>query len=221
MLMCKLFCSMREDVRNVYQNDPAASNLLEVLFCYPGLQALWCYRIAHLLYIWKIPFLPRFMMYLTRMLTGIDIHPAAVIGRRVFIDHGMGLVIGETTQIGDDVLLYQQVTLGGIGCKQGKRHPTIGNHVIIGAGAKVLGNITIHDYVRIGAGSVVVKEVPAHSTIVGVPGRIVRQSNRNPEGVLMHNRIPDPIEKELKELKKELQEMKEQLKNPPQENKNI
>lgn len=213
--MFKLLRYMREDVRNVYQNDPAASNIIEVLFCYPGLQALWCYRVAHAFYRCKIPFLPRFMMYITRMLTGIDIHPAAVIGRRVFIDHGMGLVIGETTQIGHDVLLYQQVTLGGTGCERGKRHPTIGNHVIIGAGAKVLGNITVHDYVRIGAGSVVVKDVAAHSTIVGVPGRIVRQSNRNAEGVLMHNRIPDPVEKDIRQLKRELQQIREFLQNPP------
>ena len=134
---------LKEDINVIYENDPAANNLLEVILCYPGLHALIMYRLAHRLYKWNIPFFPRFISHLTRIITGIEIHPAARIGRRLFIDHGEGIVIGETTIIGDDVLLYQQVTLGGTGKEKGKRHPTLGNKVIVGAGAKVLGNITI------------------------------------------------------------------------------
>ena len=145
---------IKEDIKVIYENDPAANNIAEVLFCYPGLQALISHRIAHKLAYWKIPFLPRYISYLTRIITGIEIHPKARIGNRVFIDHGDGIVIGETAIIGDDVLIYQQVTLGGTGKEHGKRHPTIRNNVVLGAGAKILGNITIGDNVRIGAGSV-------------------------------------------------------------------
>ena len=204
---------IKEDIKVIYEKDPAATNLAEVLFCYPGLQALISHRIAHKLAYWGIPFIPRFISYLTRIITGIEIHPKAQIGNRFFIDHGEGVVIGETTIIGDDVLIYQQVTLGGTGNEQGKRHPTIGNNVIIGAGAKVLGNITIGDNTRVGAGSVVVDNVPEHCTVVGVPGRIVQQKFMNPEGVLMHNRIPDPIKCEINRLKYELQELKEHIKD--------
>ena len=202
---------IKEDINVIYEKDPAANNLAEIIFCYPGFQALLMHRIAHKLAYWKIPFLPRYISYLTRIFTGIEIHPKAQIGNRFFIDHGEGVVIGETTIIGDDVLIYQQVTLGGTGNEHGKRHPTIGNNVIIGAGAKVLGNITIGDHVRIGAGSVVVEDVPENSTVVGVPGRIVQQKIVNDEGVLMHNRIPDPIKCELNRLKYEVQEIKEKL----------
>ncbi|MBR1460531.1 serine O-acetyltransferase, partial [bacterium] len=152
-----------EDINVIYENDPAAKNIFEVILCYPGLHALIAYRLAHRIYKWHIPLIPRMISYLTRIITGIEIHPAASIGRRFFIDHGEGVVIGETTIIGDDVLIYQQVTLGGPGKDTGKRHPTIGNHVIIGAGAKVLGDIIIADHVRIGAGSVVIEDVPSHS----------------------------------------------------------
>ena len=202
---------IKEDIKVIYEKDPAATNLAEVLFCYPGLQALISHRIAHKLAYWGVPFLPRFISYLTRIITGIEIHPKAQIGNRFFIDHGEGVVIGETTIIGDDVLIYQQVTLGGTGNEHGKRHPTIGNGVIIGAGAKILGNITIGDNTRVGAGSVVVENVPEHCTVVGVPGRIVQQKFMNPDGVLMHNRIPDPIKCELNRLKYEVQELKEQI----------
>ena len=167
---------VKEDINVIYENDPAAKNLLEVILCYPGLHALIAYRFAHRLYKWNIPLIPRMISYLTRIITGIEIHPAAKIGRRFFIDHGDGVVIGETTVIGNDVLIYQQVTLGGTGKESGKRHPTLGNKVIVGAGAKVLGNITIGDNVRIGAGSVVIEDVPPHSTVVGVPGRIVHRA---------------------------------------------
>ena len=201
---------IKEDIKVIYEKDPAATNIAEVIFCYPGLQALISHRIAHKLAYWGVPFIPRFISYLTRIITGIEIHPKAQIGNRFFIDHGEGVVIGETTIIGDDVLIYQQVTLGGTGNEHGKRHPTIGNNVIIGAGAKILGNITIGDNTRVGAGSVVVYDVPEHCTVVGVPGRIVQQKFMNPDGILMHNRIPDPIKCEINRLKYEVQELKEQ-----------
>ena len=210
-MLIRAINKIKEDIKVIYENDPAANNLAEVLFCYPGLQALISHRIAHKLAYWKIPFLPRFISYWTRIFTGIEIHPKARIGNRCFIDHGEGVVIGETAIIGDDVLIYQQVTLGGTGKEHGKRHPTIGNNVIIGAGAKILGNITIGDNVRVGAGSVVVDDVPEHSTVVGIPGRVVQQKFINHEGVLMHNRIPDPVKCELNRLKYEIQELKGKL----------
>lgn len=203
---------VHEDIKVIYDNDPAAKNLLEVILCYPGLHALVAYRFAHRLYKWNIPLIPRIISYITRIVTGIEIHPGAKIGRRFFIDHGEGVVIGETTVIGDDVLIYQQVTLGGTGKETGKRHPTLGNNVIVGAGAKVLGNIKIGDNVRIGAGSVVVEEVPEHSTVVGVPGRIVHRAVMDKNGNLMHNRIPDPVRCEINKLKAEVEILKEKSK---------
>ena len=200
---------VKEDIKAVYDNDPAAKNLLEVILCYPGLHALVAYRLAHRLYKWNIPLIPRIISYLTRIITGIEIHPGARIGRRFFIDHGEGVVIGETTIIGDDVLIYQQVTLGGTGKESGKRHPTLGNNVIVGAGAKVLGNITLDDNVRIGAGSVVIEDVPENSTVVGIPGRIVQRIITDSDGNLMHNRIPDPIKCEINKLKAEIEILKE------------
>lgn len=202
---------VKEDIKVIYENDPAAKNLLEVILCYPGLHALVAYRFAHRLYKWNIPLVPRVISYLTRIITGIEIHPGAEIGRRFFIDHGEGVVIGETTIIGDDVLIYQQVTLGGTGKESGKRHPTLGNNVIVGAGAKVLGNITIDDNVRIGAGSVVVEDVPEHSTVVGIPGRVVHRAVIDKQGNLMHNRIPDPVKCEINKLKAEMEILKEKL----------
>ena len=202
---------VREDIKVIYENDPAANNLLEVILCYPGLHALIMYRLAHRLYKWNIPFFPRFISHLTRIITGIEIHPAARIGRRLFIDHGEGIVIGETTEIGNDVLLYQQVTLGGTGKEKGKRHPTIGNNVIVGAGAKVLGNITIGDNCRVGAGSVVIQNVPEHSTVVGVPARIVHRTIVDEHGNLMHNRIPDPVTCDIRRLEAEIKLLQEKL----------
>ncbi len=202
---------IKEDIKVIYEKDPAATNIVEVIFCYPGLQALISHRIAHKLAYWGVPFIPRFISYVTRIITGIEIHPKAQIGNRFFIDHGEGVVIGETTIIGDDVLIYQQVTLGGTGNEHGKRHPTIGNGVIVGAGAKILGNITIGDNTRIGAGSVVVDNVPEHCTVVGIPGRIVQQKFMNPDGILMHNRIPDPVKCEINRLKYEIQELREKV----------
>lgn len=213
-----MFNRFKEELQSVYHHDPAAKNAWEIVFCYGGFQALWLYRLAHCLHLWKIPFLPRFISHVTRMATGIEIHPAAQIGRRVFIDHGQGVVIGETSVVGDDVLIYQQVTLGGTGKAKGKRHPTIGNHVILGAGAKVLGNITVGEEVRIGAGSVVVSDVPPRCTVVGVPGRVVRQKTVTPEGELQHNIIPDPVKAELERLAKETSRLAQEvelLKNLP------
>ncbi len=210
-MLLRAIKKIKEDIQVIYDNDPAAKNIFEVLFCYPGLQALISHRIAHKLRYWHVPFIPRLISYLTRIITGIEIHPGASIGNRFFIDHGEGVVIGETAIIGDDVLIYQQVTLGGTGKESGKRHPTLGNNVIVGAGAKVLGNIKIGDHVRIGAGSVVVNDVPEHSTVVGIPGRIVHQKYVAPDGTLMHNRIPDPVTCELNRLKYEVLDLKEEI----------
>jgi len=204
---------VKEDIKVIYDKDPAADNILEVILCYPGLHALIAYRLAHRIYKWHIPLIPRIISYITRIVTGIEIHPAAKIGRRFFIDHGEGVVIGATTEIGDDVLIYQQVTLGGTGKEHGKRHPTIGNGVIVGAGAKILGNIKIGDNVRVGAGSVVFEDVPENSTVVGIPGRVVHRNIKDENGILMHNRIPDPVKCELNRLKYEVLEIKEELKD--------
>ena len=185
-----MLSSLVADFRIIFERDPAARNWLEVLVCYPGLQALFFHRFAHWLYKVGIPFLPRFISHLSRFLTGIEIHPGAQIGQGVFIDHGMGVVIGETAIVGDYCLIYQGVTLGGTGKESGKRHPTIGENVVVGGGAKVLGNIQIGNNVRIGAGSVVLKDVPSNCTVVGIPGRVVYRSKVkvNP---LEHGNLPD------------------------------
>lgn len=174
----------------IFDRDPAAKNWLEVLCCYPGLHAIICHRFAHLLYIWGIPVIPRLISHIARLFTGIEIHPGAKIGKGVFIDHGLGVVIGETAIVGDFALIYQGVTLGGTGKESGKRHPTLGENVIVGAGAKILGNITISDNVRIGAGSVVLRNVPSNCTVVGIPGRIVSRQDK-PGTPLDHARLPD------------------------------
>ena len=198
-----------EDIRTVRGKDPAARSALEILLCYPGLHALWWHRIAHPLWRWQIPLLPRLISHLARFFTGIEIHPGATIGRRFFIDHGMGVVIGETTEIGDDVLLYQGATLGGTGNEKGKRHPTLGSHVVVGSGAKVLGNIKIGDNVKIGAGSVVVHPVPNNSTVVGIPGRVVRTRGEN--GVLEHGQLPDPEGQAIDDLARRVAELESTL----------
>ncbi|MCQ2957773.1 MAG: serine O-acetyltransferase [Candidatus Gastranaerophilales bacterium] len=209
-MLIRAFSKIKEDIQTIYEKDPAATSFLEVLLCYPGFHALFMHRIAHKLNYWKVPLIPRLISHFTRFLTGIEIHPKATIGRRFFIDHGMGVVIGETTIIKDDVLLYQGVTLGGTGKEHGKRHPTLMNGVVVGAGAKVLGNITIGENVRIGAGSVVIDNVPEHSTVVGIPARIVAQRFEQ-DGQLQHNRIPDPVQCALNRLKYEVQDIKETL----------
>lgn len=207
-----MFDTLREDIGIIYKKDPAARNLAEVIFCYPGFHALLLHRIAHKLWFWKIPLIPRMISSFARFLTGIDIHPGATIGRRFFIDHGMGVVIGETTEIGDDCLLYQGVTLGGTSSKAEKRHPTLGKGVVVGAGAKVLGAINIGNFSKIGAGSVVVNDVPEHATVVGIPGHVVMQKVFDEEsGVLQHNRIPDPITCELNRLKYEVKDLQEKV----------
>lgn len=185
-----MFKALAKDFRIIFERDPAARNWLEVAFLYPGFQALVLHRLAHWLWNIGIPFVPRLISHLARALTGVEIHPGATIGSGVFIDHGMGVVIGETAIIGDLSLIYQGVTLGGTGKETGKRHPTLGTGVIIGAGAKVLGNIQIGNNVRIGAGSVVLREVPSDCTVVGVPGRIVYRSGDRVEP-LDHARLPD------------------------------
>ena len=205
-----MFKTLREDIRTVFAKDPAARNTLEVIFCYPGLHALWLHRPAHFLWRHKFKFLARFLSHINRFLTGIEIHPGARIGRRFFIDHGTGVVIGETTEIGDDVLLYQGVVLGGTTLKKGKRHPTIGNNVVMGAGATVLGAITIGDGAKIGAGSVVVRSVPPGATVVGIPGRIV-EDLRRPLVDLEHGDLPDPVAEAIGLVLREQDKLEERL----------
>lgn len=202
-----MFRLIREELDAIVRRDPAARNVFEVLLCYPGLHAVLLHRIAHKLFLSGMPVLARFVSQLARALTGIEIHPGAKIGRRFFIDHGMGVVIGETTEIGDDVLVYQGATLGGTGKAKGKRHPTIGNKVVIGAGARVLGNITIGDHVKIGAGSVVIHPVPAYSTVVGVPGHVVRTRGADGNGILEHGNLPDPEGQAIEELAKRVRDL--------------
>lgn len=197
----------RKEIKTVFDRDPAAVNFLEVLLTYSGLHAIIFYRIAHVLCKMRIPFFPRWISQVAKFFTGIEIHPGAEIGNRFFIDHGMGVVIGETTIIGDDVLLYQGVTLGGTGLEKGKRHPTIGNNVVVGAGAKVLGNITVGDNSYIGANAVVIKDVPPNSTVVGVPGRITRQDGKKLDISLDHIHVLDPILQEIDELKKKIENL--------------
>jgi len=199
-----------EDIRTIRRNDPAARGALEILLCYPGLHAQWFHRIAHRLWGWRLPVLPRFTSHVARFLTGIEIHPGARIGRRVLIDHGMGIVIGETAEVGDDCLIYQGVTLGGTSLSKGKRHPTLEPHVVVGSGAKVLGNITIGHHSRVGSGSVVIKSSPPHSTIVGIPGRIVEEKKseeERPGHELEHNRLPDTTAKAITVLHEQVQEL--------------
>ena len=200
---------VREEIRVVFDRDPAARSAWEVITCYPGFHALLFHRLSHRLWSWDLKWLARFLSHIGRWLTGIEIHPGATIGRRFFIDHGSGVVIGETTEIGDDVLLYQGVTLGGTGNEKGKRHPTIGNRVVVGTGAKVLGNIRIGDNVKVGAGSVVVHPVPDNSTVVGIPGRVVRV--RPEEGTLEHGRLPDPEGQAIDDLARRVAELEEAL----------
>ncbi|WP_456342267.1 serine O-acetyltransferase [Thermovibrio sp.] len=192
---------IKEDIETVFERDPAARSILEVLLCYPGLHAIWLHRIAHWLWTHNLKLLARLVSHFSRWLTGIEIHPGAKIGRRFFIDHGMGVVIGETTEIGNDVTLYHQVTLGGTSTKKGKRHPTIGNNVVIGAGAKVLGPVKVGDNCKIGANSVVIKDVPPNSTVVGIPGKVVRREGIKPTRVdLEHGKLPDPVMESLKQM---------------------
>lgn len=208
------FYSIYRDFKACFERDPAARTpfgALEVIFLYSGLHAVLFYRFAHALYRLRIPFIPRLISQIARFLTGVEIHPGAKIGPGIFIDHGMGVVIGETTEIGENVTIYQGVTLGGTGKERGKRHPTLGNNVVVGVGAKVLGNIKIGDHVKIGGGSVVIHPVPDDCTVVGVPAEIVRIDGKRPEEIdLEHGDLPDPV-KELKNRVRELQKEVESL----------
>jgi serine O-acetyltransferase len=209
-----MFKRIAEDVRTAFREDPAARNVIEVLLCYPGLHAIWMHRMAHFFWTHSWKNLARCISHLARFLTGIEIHPGAKVGRRFFIDHGMGVVIGETTEIGDDVLMYQGAVLGGTTREKKKRHPTISNKVIIGADAVVLGAIEIGQAARIGSGSVVVKSVPAGATVVGVPGRIVqiKEPKVKPLIDLEHGRLPDPVTEAVNILVKKQQELEERIK---------
>lgn len=197
------FKDVREDIKVVLDRDPAARNSLEVLLCYPGIWALIFHKLAHWLYLHNLKLIARLLSQLARFLTGIEIHPGATIGRRCFIDHGMAVVIGETTEIGNDVTIYQAVTLGGTGKDTGKRHPTIGNNVVISSGAKVLGPFKVGDYSKVGAGSVVLEEVPEHSTVVGIPGKIVKIRDMRTED-LNQTDLPDPVAVEFECLRKRI-----------------
>ena len=204
------------DFRIIFERDPAARNWLEVLVCYPGLQALVLHRFAHMLYRLRLPFIPRLISHLARFLTGIEIHPGAAIGQSVFIDHGMGVVIGETAIVGDYALIYQGVTLGGTGKESGKRHPTLGENVVIGAGAKILGNIQLGNNVRVGAGSVVLRDVPSDCTVVGIPGRIVYRSGERVDP-LEHGRLPDSEAQVIRALVDRIEMLEQQMQTLQQE----
>lgn len=203
-----MLAEIRREIKAIQERDPAVKSILEVFLCYPGFHALLAHRLAHALYRRRLFTLARVISQISRFFTGIEIHPGARIGRGLFIDHGMGVVIGETAEIGDNVTMYQGVTLGGTGKEKGKRHPTIGNNVMISTGAKILGAITIGDGCRIGAGAVVVKSVPPNCTVVGVPGRIVVQDGRRVDGVdLEHGNLPDPVAEMLRCLQRNIENL--------------
>lgn len=207
-----MLAHIKQDLQAVFDRDPAATSKLEVILTYAGFHALLAYRISHRLKSMGVPFFPRAISQLARWLTGVEIHPSAKIGTGFFIDHGMGVVIGETAEIGDYVTLFQGVTLGGTGKERGKRHPTLGNHVVVGAGAKILGGITIGDNVKIGANSVVLKNVAANSTVIGVPGRVIKsQGERLPDATMDQVDLPDPISDRFIALEQELIELRKKL----------
>jgi len=206
----KFIRSVRRDIQAVFEHDPAARNVFEVFFAYPGFHARQFHRLAHTLWNWHVPFFPRLISHLGRFFTGVEIHPGAKIGEGFFIDHGMGVVIGETSEIGDNVALYQGVTLGGTSLLKKKRHPTLGNNVVVGAGSKLIGAITIGDSVKVGAGSVVITSVPPHATVVGVPGRVVEVRNPDTDTV---EKLPDPVWEKLETLEKKVAELEKALKN--------
>ncbi len=202
--------AVREDIRSVFERDPAARSYFEVLTCYPGLYSLWSHHLEHWLWVHGLRWIARWLSQISRFWTGIEIHPGAELGRRVFIDHGMGVVIGETTIVGDDVTLYQGVTLGGTGKEKGKRHPTLMNNVFVGAGARILGNITIGANCRVGAGSVVLRDVPDNSTVVGVPAHVVLQNGKR---VVVEDpkQVEDPLDTEIQDLMRDVRELKEKM----------
>lgn len=209
--MCTLFRVMKEDIRCIFEQDPAARSTFEVVLTYSGLHAIWAHRIAHALFKMNLRFLARAVSQISRFFTGIEIHPGAKIGRRLFIDHGMGIVIGETCEIGNDVTIYQGVTLGGTGKEKGKRHPTIEDNVLIATGAKVLGSITVRENSKIGAGSVVLKEVPANSTVVGIPGKVVISNGVKVKDKLNHQDLPDPVSDKCDRLEQRIKALEARL----------
>jgi serine O-acetyltransferase len=206
-----MFERMKEDIAVVFEQDPAATSMLEVVLTYSGLHAIWSHRIAHAFYKKKLFFLARVISQISRFFTGIEIHPGAKIGRRFFIDHGMGVVIGETCEIGEDCTIYQGVTLGGTGKEKGKRHPTLANNVLVATGAKVLGSITIGENSKVGAGSVVLKDVPINSTVVGIPGVVVIQDGVKVKRNLNHQDLPDPFADRCKKMENEINELQEEI----------
>jgi len=205
------FQLLKEDVKTVFQKDPAARSWIEVVLCYPGLHAIWSHRFAHYLWKHKFYFIARLLSHITRFFTGIEIHPGAKIGRRFFIDHGMGIVIGETTEIGNDVLLYKGVVLGGTSLEKKKRHPTLGNNIIVGSNAIVMGAITIGDNARIGAASVVTHSVPANATAVGIPARVSVGNTQDEINKLEHAKLPDPVADAMKYVLNEQRKLKERI----------
>jgi len=215
----RIIKTLKDDIKVVFDRDPAARSVLEVILCYSGFHAIIFHRIAYYLYNKNLVLIPRLISQLNRFITGIEIHPGAKIGERLFIDHGMGIVIGETTEIGRDVTLYQGVTLGGTGREKGKRHPTIGNNVVIGAGAKILGPFKVGDCSKIGAGAVVLNEVPPNSTVVGVPGKITVKDEkidyRDPDFAIVdlrHDELPDPVSEVMRNLENRIEHLEQQLK---------
>jgi serine O-acetyltransferase len=211
--MSDTFNKIKKDFHAALSMDPAATSRLEVILTYAGFHALLSHRLAHWLWKRRIPFVPRALSQLARFITGIEIHPGATIGSGMFIDHGMGVVIGETSEVGNNVTLFQGVTLGGTGKQRGKRHPTLGSHVVVGAGAKVLGPITIGDYVKVGANAVVLQDVPDHSTVVGIPGKIVRIKDERvaDEALMDHIHIPDPIADRFIDMQVQIDLLKKEL----------
>ena len=205
------FQLLKEDVKTVFQKDPAARSWIEVVLCYPGLHAIWSHRFAHYLWKHKFYFIARLLSHITRFFTGIEIHPGAKIGRRFFIDHGMGIVIGETTEIGNDVLLYKGVVLGGTSLEKTKRHPTLGNNIIVGSNAIVMGAITIGDNARIGAASVVTHSVPANATAVGIPARVSVGNTQDEINKLEHAKLPDPVADAMKYVLNEQRKLQERI----------
>jgi len=204
VIQMQLIKAIRSDIQAIFNHDPAVKSILEILFAYPGFHARQLHRIAHSLYKWHIPFFPRFISHISRFITGIEIHPAVEIGESLFIDHGMGVVIGETSQIGDNVVIYQGVTLGGTSLQKKKRHPTLGNNVVIGAGAILIGAIHVGSNSKVGAGSVVITSVPANATVVGVPGRVVEI--RRPDTDIVE-KLPDPVWEKIETLEKRVSDL--------------
>lgn len=203
---------MFQNIRAIRSFDPAARSYIEIVLCYPGLHALWLHKIAHFLFCIKVPLLPRIINYISRMLTGIDIHPGAKIANGIMIDHGQGVVIGQTAVVEEGCLIYQGVTLGGTGKETGKRHPTLKKNVVVGAGAKILGNITVGEKSRIGAGSVVMQNVPDGCTVVGIPGKIVRTGGKDsPPGMLDHGEMPDPIARVISVLNEKIETQQKEI----------